>query len=166
MGAHYLHQATGCQSCGVGTFSPGGTVSSCVSCPEGKSVAAGQGSSESDCSWSKCTVHCTTALINRYLETEVLILAMELSSWTFLFYINIIIFFLNKIVTTTLSQFPVKVVITLTKWADVHHVEKEHTALEEQLQSVLIVLLRKQWHLVMADHRMTALGVSQNIFET
>ena len=55
VGAHYLHQATGCQSCEVGTFSPGGTVSSCVSCSEGKSVAAGQGSSESDCSWSKCT---------------------------------------------------------------------------------------------------------------
>ena len=71
MGAHYLNQATGCQSCGVGTFSPGGTVSSCVSCPEGKSVAAGQGSSESDCSWSKCT----TDFIDRCIEIDVLIIS-------------------------------------------------------------------------------------------
>ena len=59
-----------------------------------------------------------------------------------------------------------KVVITLTKWTDVHHVEKEHTALEELFHCVLIVLPVKQWHLVMAVQQMTVLGVSQNICQT
>ena len=49
-----MDPSTGCESCEVGTYSPGGTVSSCVSCPGGKSVAAGQGSLETDCFWSKC----------------------------------------------------------------------------------------------------------------
>ena len=53
VGAHYLNQATGCHSCEVGTYSTGGTVSSCLSCPEGKSVAAGQGILGSDCSFCK-----------------------------------------------------------------------------------------------------------------
>ena len=52
-GNYYLDQVNGCTLCAQGTYSAGGTVSSCLSCPEGKSVATGQGILESDCSWSK-----------------------------------------------------------------------------------------------------------------
>ena len=41
--------------------------------------------------------------------------------------------------------------------------EKEHTALEELFHCVLIVLLVKQWDVVMVFHRMTVLGVSRDI---
>ena len=52
-GGKYLNEATGCQSCEVGTYSAGGTVSQCSNCPSGKTVARGNGGSESDCTWSK-----------------------------------------------------------------------------------------------------------------
>ena len=38
--------------------------------------------------------------------------------------------------------------------------EKEHTALEELFHCVLIVLVGKQWHLVMVVQKVTVLGVS------
>ena len=41
--------------------------------------------------------------------------------------------------------------------------EKEHTALEELFHYVLIVLLGKQWHLVMVVQKVTVLGVSREI---
>ena len=43
----------GYKPCREGTYSPEEIVSVCVSCPAGKTVASGVGSSESDCSWSK-----------------------------------------------------------------------------------------------------------------
>ena len=43
----------GCTTCGEGTYSAGGTVSLCSNCPSGKTVGRGDGSSQSDCSWSK-----------------------------------------------------------------------------------------------------------------
>ena len=52
-GGQYLNEATGCQSCEVGTYNAGGTVSQCSNCPSGKTVARGNGGSESDCTWSK-----------------------------------------------------------------------------------------------------------------
>ena len=43
------------------------------------------------------------------------------------------------------------------------HVHKEHTALEELFHCVLIVLLVKQWDVVMVIHRVTVLRVSRFI---
>ena len=53
LAAHYLDQIHGCRQCSKGTYSSGGTTSSCSNCPTGKTVAAGTGSFESDCYWSK-----------------------------------------------------------------------------------------------------------------
>ena len=52
-GGHYLVQGTGCLACGQNTFAPSGVKTSCTSCPTGKTVLSGQGSSLSDCSWGK-----------------------------------------------------------------------------------------------------------------
>ncbi|KAL5246540.1 hypothetical protein ACHWQZ_G018681 [Mnemiopsis leidyi] len=52
--AHYLDQVEGCIQCGEGTYSSGGTTSSCSNCPTGKTVEAGSGTSESDCTWIPC----------------------------------------------------------------------------------------------------------------
>ncbi|KAL5246618.1 hypothetical protein ACHWQZ_G018733 [Mnemiopsis leidyi] len=53
--AHYLDQVQGCRQCSEGTYSSGGTTSSCYNCPTGKTVAAGSGTSQSDCYWMPCT---------------------------------------------------------------------------------------------------------------
>ena len=53
-----------------------------------------------------------------------------------------------------------KVASTLTKLTDVHHVELEHTALEELFQRVPIVPGGKLWHLVSVVQKVTVLGVS------
>ena len=52
--AHYLDQVHGCRQCSEGTYSSGGTTSSCSNCPTGKTVAAGSGTSQADCYWSEC----------------------------------------------------------------------------------------------------------------
>ncbi|KAL5246604.1 hypothetical protein ACHWQZ_G018723 [Mnemiopsis leidyi] len=52
--AHYLDQVQGCRQCSEGTYSSGGTASSCSNCPTGKTVEAGSGTSESDCTWIPC----------------------------------------------------------------------------------------------------------------
>ena len=53
-GGQYLDQATGCQLCDADTWgSPGSTSATCTPCPTDKGVAAGAGSSEGDCTWSK-----------------------------------------------------------------------------------------------------------------
>ena len=55
-GGFYLDQNDGCLECGTGTYSPGGTTSSCTSCPDGKSSLAGTAIQESDCTWGEITV--------------------------------------------------------------------------------------------------------------
>ncbi|XP_063677899.1 major surface-labeled trophozoite antigen 417-like [Bolinopsis microptera] len=50
-GGNYIDQENGCTPCEEGTYSPGGSASSCSNCPSGKEVAMGYiGTSESDCS--------------------------------------------------------------------------------------------------------------------
>jgi len=50
-GGNYIDQENGCTLCEEGTYSPGGSASSCSNCPSGKEVAMGYiGTSESDCS--------------------------------------------------------------------------------------------------------------------
>ncbi|XP_063677768.1 SCO-spondin-like [Bolinopsis microptera] len=53
-GGNYIDQENGCTPCEEGTYSPGGSASSCSNCPSGKEVAPGYiGSSENDCSFNK-----------------------------------------------------------------------------------------------------------------
>jgi hypothetical protein len=55
----------------------------------------------------------------------------------------------------------------MTKRMDVHHVKKEHTALEELFHCVLTVLLGNKWRLViLVLQKVTVLGVSLNISYT
>ncbi|KAL5246830.1 hypothetical protein ACHWQZ_G018880 [Mnemiopsis leidyi] len=51
---YYFDQGQGCRQCSEGTYSSGGTTSSCSNCPTGKTVAAGSGTSQSDCTWVPC----------------------------------------------------------------------------------------------------------------
>ena len=46
---------------------------------------------------------------------------------------------------------------------DINHAEKERIALKKLFRCVLVVLLGKQWHLVMVVQKVTVLGVSLNI---
>ena len=64
-GGHYLDIATGCHPCGEGTFSAGGTTSSCTCCPQGKTVEEGKGLSETDC--SPCKIFLSYAVIFKTL---------------------------------------------------------------------------------------------------
>ena len=49
----YLDQTTGCKNCLADHWSAGGQVAQCTQCPADKGVAAGAGTSETDCTWSK-----------------------------------------------------------------------------------------------------------------
>ena len=100
-----MDPSTGCKSCEVGTYSSGGTVSSCVSCPGGKSVAAGQGSSETDCFWSKCNksmIHfaITLAKNHRALRVQSIIIYKGHNKvapkYTGIYYIQLIVLFHSK----------------------------------------------------------------------
>ncbi|KAL5269710.1 hypothetical protein ACHWQZ_G003239 [Mnemiopsis leidyi] len=50
----YLDQAVGCLNCLEDTWSAGGSVGSCTSCPDGKGVSSGAGNSEDSCTWKPC----------------------------------------------------------------------------------------------------------------
>ena len=47
-GGQYI-SADGCKSCDKDTYSAGGFEDRCIACPDGKTVAAGQGTQISDC---------------------------------------------------------------------------------------------------------------------
>lgn len=51
----YMDSSTGCTACPEGSFSPGGSVSSCSPCPVGRTVASGEGTCEASCVWLACT---------------------------------------------------------------------------------------------------------------
>ena len=53
--AGYLLDPTdGCQPCPMDEYSAAGNeAATCTKCPEGKGVASGEGTQDSDCKWSK-----------------------------------------------------------------------------------------------------------------
>lgn len=50
----YLDKELGCVECLEGSWSAGGLVEACTICPPGKTVAAGKGKEEPDCTWLPC----------------------------------------------------------------------------------------------------------------
>ena len=57
--AGYLLDPTdGCQPCPMDEYSAAGNeAATCTKCPEGKGVAMGAGTQESDCKWSKLLIN-------------------------------------------------------------------------------------------------------------
>ena len=57
--AGYLLDPTdGCQPCPADEYSAAGNkAATCTKCPEGKGVAGGQGTQDSDCKWSKLMIN-------------------------------------------------------------------------------------------------------------
>ena len=52
----FLNPSTGCQSCPEDNYSAAGNEAAvCTKCPEGKGVASGEGTQESDCKLSEFT---------------------------------------------------------------------------------------------------------------
>ena len=49
MGGQYLNDANVCTNCDAGSYSGGGTATSCTSCPIGTTVEAGKGVTSDDC---------------------------------------------------------------------------------------------------------------------
>ena len=49
----YFDSDSGCQDCLVDTYSGGEFVTSCTSCPSGKTVSSGSGTNIEDCEWSE-----------------------------------------------------------------------------------------------------------------
>ncbi|XP_063680108.1 uncharacterized protein LOC134815500 [Bolinopsis microptera] len=50
----YYNSSSGCQDCLVDTYSGGEFVTSCTSCPSGKTVSSGSGTNIVDCEWMPC----------------------------------------------------------------------------------------------------------------
>ena len=49
----YFDSDSGCHDCLVDTYSGGEFVTSCTSCPSGKTVSSGSGTNIEDCEWSE-----------------------------------------------------------------------------------------------------------------
>ena len=53
-GGYLLHPTEGCRACREDKYNAAGNIAvTCTRCPEGKGVASGQGTQESDCKWSE-----------------------------------------------------------------------------------------------------------------
>ena len=48
-GGHFLNTQTGCLDCPENHFSPGGMLTSCVPCPEGRGATPGSAANEQHC---------------------------------------------------------------------------------------------------------------------
>ena len=56
----------GCENCAADHYGAGGWLTSCTQCPSGKGVEAGEGTQESNCTWSKFLINylCNSPLIH------------------------------------------------------------------------------------------------------
>ena len=72
----YIDNDSGCQDCLVDTYSRGEFVTSCTSCPSGKTVSSGSGTNIEDCEWSEFNFEKSSSKL--YLFYNLRLIAHEL----------------------------------------------------------------------------------------